>query len=58
MSKNDDDKDVVEVGSWVPTFCITLLAILWWVSFSQSLKAIRLRRWFAMKVRCLNDEDV
>jgi hypothetical protein len=38
-------------GSWTPILCISIFILLWWISYSQSTKAIRVRRWYSMKVR-------
>ena len=47
---NDDNNNNNE-GSWTPLLCISIFILLWWISYSQSTKAIRVRRWYSMKVR-------
>mmetsp|Transcript_9188 Transcript_9188/g.10721 ORF Transcript_9188/g.10721 Transcript_9188/m.10721 type:complete len:81 (-) Transcript_9188:1036-1278(-) len=44
-----DDVLLVEQGSWVPILYISVFILVWWVSYSQSTKAIRVRRWFTTK---------
>ena len=38
-------------GSWVPLLCFSVAVLLWWISYSQSTKALRVRRWYNTKVR-------
>ena len=47
---NDDNNNNNE-GSWTPILCISIFILIWWISYSQSTKAIRVRRWSSMKVR-------
>lgn len=44
-----DGEDNTE-GSWIPSFCVSILILLWWISQSQSPRALRIRRWCSTKV--------
>jgi hypothetical protein len=37
-------------GSWTPLIILSVLVLLWWISFSQAGTAVRLRRWYNMQV--------
>lgn len=36
-------------GSWIPTLSASLLILLWWISYGQSARAVRIRRWYNTK---------
>ena len=38
-------------GSWIPSLSVCILVLLWWISRSQSPRAVRIRRWYSTKVR-------
>ena len=38
-------------GSWIPSLVVSVLIIFWWISRSQSTRAVQIRRWYSVKVR-------
>ncbi len=43
---SDDNSE----GSWIPSVVVSVLIVLWWISRSQSIKAVQIRRWYSVKV--------
>jgi hypothetical protein len=37
-------------GSWIPLIVLSLIALIWWASFSQSQRAVKFRRWYNLQV--------
>jgi len=44
---SDNDVLLVE-GSWAPILYVSFFILLLWIAYSQSTKAIRVRRWLTM----------
>eukprot|EP00533_Pseudo-nitzschia_delicatissima_P004721 CAMPEP_0116078230 /NCGR_PEP_ID=MMETSP0327-20121206/489_1 /TAXON_ID=44447 /ORGANISM="Pseudo-nitzschia delicatissima, Strain B596" /LENGTH=76 /DNA_ID=CAMNT_0003568757 /DNA_START=44 /DNA_END=274 /DNA_ORIENTATION=+ len=42
---SDDNSE----GSWIPSVVVSVLIVLWWISRSQSIKAVQIRRWYSVK---------
>jgi len=48
MSNSSAEEEVE--GSWLPFMAVAALAVIWWLSFSQSQSAVKLRRSYHMQV--------
>eukprot|EP00429_Kryptoperidinium_foliaceum_P015503 CAMPEP_0176030718 /NCGR_PEP_ID=MMETSP0120_2-20121206/15123_1 /TAXON_ID=160619 /ORGANISM="Kryptoperidinium foliaceum, Strain CCMP 1326" /LENGTH=80 /DNA_ID=CAMNT_0017363979 /DNA_START=60 /DNA_END=302 /DNA_ORIENTATION=- len=46
---SDSSSSAEPEGSWIPFAILSFVIFFWWAYFSQSQRAVRLRRWYNMK---------